>query len=138
MGGDRGPAEIVAGALEAREDGIEVVLLGDPGIDTRGLELRETSGVIGMHEKPSEAVRAKPQSSLVASLRAVAEGDADAVVSAGNTGALLAAGLLELRRIPGVLRPAIAVPIPTERGPSVLLDAGANADARPEHLLQFG
>src|SRR6266536_746144 len=98
MGGDRGPAEIVAGALEAREDGIEVVLLGDPGIDTRGLELWETSGVIGMHEKPSEAVRAKPQSSLVASLRAVAEGDADAVVSAGNTGALLAAGLLELPR----------------------------------------
>jgi glycerol-3-phosphate acyltransferase PlsX len=90
-----------------------------------------------MHEKPAEAVRAKPESSLVASVRAVAEGRADAVVSAGNTGAVLAAGLLELRRIPGVLRPAIAVPIPTERGPSVLLDAGANADARPEHLLQF-
>jgi len=70
-------------------------------------------------------------------VRAVAEGTADAVVSAGSTGAMLAAGLLELRRIPGVLRPAIAVPIPAERGPSVLLDAGANADARAEHLLQF-
>ena len=65
------------------------------------------------------------------------EGEADAVVSAGNTGAMLAAGLLELRRLPGVLRPAIAVPIPARNGPSVLIDAGANADAAPEHLLQF-
>src|SRR6476661_593319 len=137
MGGDRGPAEIVAGALEARAAGIEPVLFGARGIDALGLELRETSGVIGMHEKPADAVRAKPESSLVAAVRAVAEGAADAVVSAGSTGAMLAAGLLELRRIPGVLRPAIAVPIPAKRGPSVLLDAGANADARAEHLLQF-
>src|SRR5712692_7635944 len=137
MGGDKGPAEIVAGALEARVEGIEPVLFGEPGLDTRGLELHEASGVIEMHEKPAEAVRAKRDSSLVASVRAVARGHADAVVSAGNTGAMLAAGLLELRRIPGVMRPAIAVPIPARRGPSVLLDAGANADARPEHLLQF-
>src|SRR6266511_1214514 len=137
MGGDRGPAEIVAGALEARSDGIEIVIFGDPSIDTKGLELHPSSGVIEMHEKPSEAVRAKRDSSLVASVRAVADGTAAAVVSAGNTGAMLAAGLLELRRIPGVMRPAIAVPIPAPRGPSVLLDAGANADARPEHLLQF-
>src|SRR2546422_9934685 len=137
MGGDRGPEDIVAGALEARADGIEPVLFGEPGLDPKGLELHETAGVIGMHEKPSEAVRAKPGSSLVAAVRAVAEGKADAVVSAGNAGAMLAAGLLELRRIPGVLRPAIAVPIPAQRGPSVLLDSGANADARPEHLLQF-
>ena len=137
MGGDRGPAEIVAGALDAHGDRIEIVLFGDPSLDTRGLELHPTSGVIEMHEKPSEAVRAKRDSSLVAAVRAVAQGDADAVVSAGNTGAMLAAGLIELRRIPGLLRPAIAVPIPAQRGPSVLLDAGANADARPEHLLQF-
>jgi glycerol-3-phosphate acyltransferase PlsX len=137
MGGDRGPAEIVAGALEARSDGIEIVLFGDPSIEAQGLELQPASDVIGMHEKPADAVRAKPDSSLVASVRAVAEGAADAVVSAGNTGAMLAAGLLELRRIPGVMRPAIAVPIPAQRGPSVFLDAGANADARPEHLLQF-
>jgi glycerol-3-phosphate acyltransferase PlsX len=83
-------------------------------------------------------VRAKPDSSLVAAVRAVATNEADAVVSAGNTGAMLAAGLLHLRRLPGVMRPAIAVPIPARRGPSVLLDAGANADARPDHLLQFG
>jgi phosphate acyltransferase len=137
MGGDRGPAEIVAGALEARADGIEPVLFGSAGLETHGLELRETTEVIGMHEKPADAVRAKPGSSLVASVRAVAAGEADAVVSAGNTGAMLAAGLLELRRLPGVMRPAIAVPIPSKRGPSVLIDAGANADGRPEHLLQF-
>jgi len=137
MGGDRGAAEIVAGALEARGRGIEPVLFGGAGLETHGLEHRETSEEIGMHEKPAEAVRAKPGSSLVASVRSVAEGEADAVVSAGNTGAMLAAGLLELRRLPGVMRPAIAVPIPSRRGPCVLIDAGANADARPEHLLQF-
>jgi phosphate acyltransferase len=137
MGGDRGPDEIVAGALAARGNGVEPILFGDASLDAHGLELHPTTEVVGMHDKPSEVVRAKPDSSLVAAVRAVADGRADAVISAGNTGATLAAGLLELRRIPGVIRPAIAVPIPTERGPSVLLDAGANADARPEQLLQF-
>ena len=137
MGGDRGPEEVVAGAVAARSDTLTPVLYGSAGIETHGLELVETAGVIEMGDKPAEAVRAKPDSSLVAAVRAVAEGRADAVVSAGNTGAVLAAGLLELRRIPGVIRPAIAIPVPSERGPSVLLDAGANADARPEHLLQF-
>ena len=137
MGSDRDPGEIVAGALEARADGIEPVLFGDPSVDPHGLEFHETTSVIEMDESPAEAVRAKPESSLVQAVRAVAEGSADAVVSAANTGAMLAAGLFELRRIPGVLRPAIAVPIPGRRGPSVLLDCGANADARPEHLVQF-
>src|SRR5581483_6402063 len=136
MGGDRGPAEVVAGALEAASDGLTPIMYGSRGTKTGGLELRETQGVIEMHEKPAEAVRSKPESSLVSAVRAVSEGDAEAVVSAGNTGAMLAAGLLELRRIPGVLRPAIAVPIPAQSGPSVLV-AGANADARPEHLVQF-
>ena len=90
-----------------------------------------------MAEKPAEAVRSKPDASLVAAVRAVAEHDADAAVSAGNTGAMLAAGLLYMRRLPGVMRPAIAVPIPARLGPSLLLDAGANADAKPEHLVQF-
>jgi len=137
MGSDRGPAEIVAGALEASSDTIVPVIFGAAGLETHGLELSEAPDVIEMDEKPAEAVRSKPQSSLVAAVRAVAEGTADAVVSAGNTGAMLAAGLLELRRIPGVMRPAIGVPIPSRRGPSLLIDAGANADARPEHLLQF-
>ncbi len=91
-----------------------------------------------MHEKPADAVRNKPDSSLVRSVRAVADGDADAVVSAGNTGAMLAASLLQLRRLSGVHRPGIAVVIPSRTGQTVLIDAGANADARPEHLLQFG
>ena len=138
LGGDNAPGEVVLGALAAAADGIDVTLFGPAGLDAHGLPLVETSEVIEMAEKPAEAVRAKPGSSLVACVRAVADGDADAAVSAGNTGAMLAAGLLHLRRLPGVLRPAIAVPIPARQGPSVLLDAGANADARPEHLLQFG
>jgi phosphate acyltransferase len=137
LGGDRAPDEVVAGAHDAAASGIDVVLYGPAGLDTGGLTLVEAPDRIEMADKPAEAVRAKPDSSLVAAVRGVADGDADAVVSAGNTGAMLAAGLLHLRRLPGVMRPAIAVPIPARDGPSVLLDAGANADARAEHLLQF-
>jgi glycerol-3-phosphate acyltransferase PlsX len=137
MGGDRAPDEIVAGAVEAAASGIDVTLHGPEGLDTGGLKLVAAPDRIGMAEKPAEAVRAKPDSSLVSAVRAVGDGNADAVVSAGNTGAMLAAGLLHVRRLPGVLRPAIAVPIPTRSGPSLLIDGGANADARPEHLLQF-
>ena len=137
LGGDRAPEEVVAGALEAAGEGIEPILYGPAGLDTGGLPLVETTQTIAMDEKPAEAVKAKPDSSLVVACRAVGEGDAEAVVSAGNTGAMLAAAFLELRRLPGVARPAIAVVIPSRSGPSVLLDSGANADARPEHLLQF-
>ncbi|MGZ8693749.1 MAG: phosphate acyltransferase PlsX [Gaiellaceae bacterium] len=137
MGGDRGPEEVVAGAVDAASDTVRPVIVGPGGLDTRGLELIDAPDVIAMDEKPTEAVRAKPNSSLVVACRAVGKGKADAVVSAGNTGAMLAACLLELRRIPGVRRPAIAVTIPARRGPSVLLDSGANADARPEDLVQF-
>jgi glycerol-3-phosphate acyltransferase PlsX len=137
MGGDRGPEEIVAGALDARSADVEPVLVGPQGLETQGLELIEAPDVIAMDEKPTEAVRAKPNSSLVTACRAVGEGRSQAVVSAGNTGAMLAACLLELRRLPGVRRPAIAVTIPSRSGASVLLDSGANADARPEDLLQF-
>ena len=137
MGGDRGPEEIVAGAVDAASDTVQPVIVGPRGLDTQGLELIEAADVIVMDEKPTEAVRAKPNSSLVVACRAVGERKADAVVSAGNTGAMLAACLLEFRRIPGVRRPAIAVTIPARRGPSVLLDSGANADARPEDLVQF-
>jgi len=137
LGGDRAPEEIVAGALAAAAGGIEVTLHGPAGLDTGGLPLVEATQAIGMAEKPSEAVRSKPDSSLVSAVRAVANGSADAVLSAGNTGAVLAAGLLHLRRAPGVLRPAIAVPLPTRGGVSLMIDAGANADCRPEHLAQF-
>jgi phosphate acyltransferase len=137
MGGDRGPEAVIEGALAARADGVEPVLFGAAGLDTQGLELVPTTQVIGMDEKPADAFRNKEDSSLVRAVKAVADGDAEAVVSPGNTGAMLAAGLVLLRRIPGVRRPAIAVPIPARRGPSVLVDAGANAECRPEHLLQF-
>ena len=137
-GADRGPAEVAAGAASAATPQLEPVLYGPHGVDAHGLPLVETEDAIELDEPPVDAVRAKPGSSLVRAVRAVADGEAQAVVSAGSTGAMLAASLLHLRRLPGVLRPAIAVVIPARRGPTVLIDAGANADARPEHLLQFG
>jgi glycerol-3-phosphate acyltransferase PlsX len=137
LGGDRAPDEIVAGAEAAAGRDLEPILFGSSDIVASTLPVIETSGAIGMDEHAVEAVRAKPESSLVRAVRSVADGDADAVVSAGNTGALLAASLLHLRRLPGVHRPGIGIVIPTRQGPSVLIDAGANADARPEHLLQF-
>src|SRR6476469_7670449 len=92
LGGDSGSVEVIAGALEASRAGIDVVPFGPPALDSQGLELVPATEEIGMHEKPADAVRAKPDSSLVAACRAVGAGDADAVVSAGNTGAMLAAG----------------------------------------------
>ena len=140
MGGDRAPEEIVAGALETAGPEIRPILYGPRALLeplAGDLEIVHTEQVVAMDEKPSDAVREKRESSLFRSCRAVGEGSADVVVSAGNTGATLAAGLLEVRRLPDVHRPAIAIPLPSIGGPSVLIDAGANADARPEHLLQF-
>jgi glycerol-3-phosphate acyltransferase PlsX len=137
LGGDRAPVEIVAGAVEAASEQIRPILFGPAGLDTGGLELVEAPQRIEMHEKPGDAVRTKKDSSLVRACRAVGDGEADAAVSAGNTGAMLAASLVGVRRLPGVLRPAIAALIPARRGPTVLLDSGANADGRPEHLVQF-
>jgi glycerol-3-phosphate acyltransferase PlsX len=137
LGGDHAPEEIVAGAAEAASPSLRPVLYGPAGLEAHGLELVATDGEIAMDEKPAEAVRAKPGSSLVRAVRAVADGEADAVVSAGNTGAMLAASLLHVRRLPGVHRPGIAIVIPARDRPTVLIDAGANADARAEHLLQF-
>ena len=137
LGGDRAPEEIVAGAVDASSLEIEPILYGPASLGTSGLPHVPTEGAIEMSDHAVDSVRAKPGSSLVRAVRAVADGDADAVVSAGNTGAMLAASLLHVRRLSGVHRPGIAIVIPTQRGPSVLIDAGANADARPEHLLQF-
>ena len=127
--------------LVAASDSVEPVLFGrhdelEPIAE--GLEIVHADDIVAMDEKPSDAAREKRASSMFAACRAVGEGDAQAVVSAGNTGAMLAAGLLEIRRLPDVHRPAIAVPLPSIGGTSVLIDAGANADARPEHLVQFG
>ena len=125
------------GRARGASDGIVPVVFGSADLDTRGLAHVPTTQVVGMDEKPADAFRTKDDSSLVRAVKAVADGEADAVVSAGSTGAMLAAGLVLLRRVPGVRRPAIAVPIPARKGPSVLIDAGANADCRAEHLLQF-
>jgi glycerol-3-phosphate acyltransferase PlsX len=140
MGGDRAPDEIIAGARAAKVDDVEPILFGPMEVIqplAPDLEIVHTPQVVGMHEKPADAAREKRDSSLFAACRAVGHGQADVVVSAGNTGAMLAAGLLEIGRLPEVSRPAIAAPIPSRRGPTILIDAGANADARPEHLLQF-
>ena len=137
LGGDRAPDEIVAGAVAAASPEIQPTLFGPASVDPHGLALVEASEAIAMDEHAVESVRSKTNSSLVRAVRAVGDGDADVVVSAGNTGAMLAASLLHIRRMPGVHRPGIAVVIPTKRGQSVLIDAGANADARPEHLVQF-
>jgi phosphate acyltransferase len=137
MGSDRGARAVIEGAQQAAADGVQPVIFGSAELDTGGLPHVPTTQVVGMDEKPADAFRTKEDSSLVRAVKAVAEGDADAVVSPGNTGAMLAAGLVLLRRVPGVRRPAIAVPIPSRQGPSILIDAGANADCRAEHLLQF-
>jgi glycerol-3-phosphate acyltransferase PlsX len=140
MGGDWAPEEVVAGAAEARSDAVEPFLFGPrDALEplAADLELVHAPEVVAMEESPGDVVRTKRGSSLFAVARAVAAGEADAALSAGNTGAFLAAGLLEIGRLPGVHRPAIAIPLPAVAGPSVLIDGGANADARPEHLVQF-
>src|SRR5437762_3070460 len=137
MGSDRGARGGIEGAQQAAADGVQPVIFGSEELDTGGLPLVPTTQVVGMDEKPADAFRTKEDSSLVRAVKAVADGEADAVVSPGNTGAMLAAGLVLLRRVPGVRRPAIAVPIPARKGPSVLIDAGANADRRPEPLPPF-
>ncbi|HEX2345412.1 MAG TPA: phosphate acyltransferase PlsX [Gaiellaceae bacterium] len=138
LGGDRAPEEIVTGAVAAASAEIEPILFGPAGLDSHGLRLEVATETIEMDDHPVDSVRSRSDSTLVRAVRAVADDRADAVVSAGNTGAMLAASLLHIRRLPGVHRPGIAAVIPTRRGPSVLIDAGANADARPEHLVQFG
>src|SRR5205823_14553132 len=137
VGSDRGARAVIEGAQQAAADGVQPVIFGSEELDTGGLALVPTTQVVGMDEKPADALRTKEDSSLVRAVKAVADGEAEVVVSPGNTGAMLAAGLVLLRRVPGVRRPAIAVPIPARKGPSVLIDAGANADCRAEHLLQF-
>ena len=142
MGGDRAPTEIVAGARQAADAGFPVVLVGDPdrlaGLDTGGLEVVAASEVIEMHDDPARAVRTKKDSSLLRAAEAVRDGRAAAMVSAGNTGATMASALLRMGRLKGLARPAIATPIPVPgTTPTVLLDAGANAECQPGWLVQF-
>jgi phosphate acyltransferase len=140
MGGDRAPGEIVAGATQAAtEHGIPVVLVGRPeSIGETTLEVIPASEVIEMDDDPAQGVRRKKDSSLVRAAEAVRDGKASAMVSAGNTGATMASALLRMGRLPGVARPAIATPIPVPGGsPTILIDAGANAECSAEWLVQF-
>jgi phosphate acyltransferase len=142
MGGDKAPGEIVAGAVQAADElGVPVVLVGRPDEigDTHGLEVIAASEVIAMDADAANSVRTMKDSSLVRAAEAVRDGRASAMVSAGNTGATMASALLRMGRIKGVARPAIATPLPVPGSdrPTVLLDAGANAECSPEWLVQF-
>jgi glycerol-3-phosphate acyltransferase PlsX len=139
MGGDRAPSEILAGAHEAAALGIPILLVGPEGLDGIGdLPLFPASEVIEMDDDPAQSVRRKRDSTLVRAAEAVRDGKASAMISAGNTGATMASALLRMGRIEGVSRPAIATPVPVPGShPTVLLDAGANAEVQPEWLVQF-
>ncbi len=142
MGGDKAPDEIVAGAVQVRDEfGVPVVLVGRPDEigATSGLDVIEASEVIAMGADPGRSVRTMKDSSLVRAAEAVRDGRASAMVSAGNTGATMASALLRMGRIRGVARPAIATPIPCPGAdrPTVLLDAGANSECQAEWLVQF-
>ena len=144
MGGDDAPGPILAGAHRAAASGIPVVLVGPADLEGREapdgsvLDLIEASEVIGMHDDPAQGVRRKKDSTLVRAAEAVRDGKASAMISAGNTGATMAAALLRMGRISGVKRPAVATPIPVPGAkPTVLLDAGANSEVQAEWLVQF-
>jgi glycerol-3-phosphate acyltransferase PlsX len=148
MGGDNAPTEVLAGAVWAARDlGVEVLLVGpteriEPELQALGagslpLRIVEAPEVIGMAEAPAMALRRKRHASILVAVEAVHRGEADALVSAGNTGAAMAASLLTWGRIEGIDRPAIAAVLPTLRGRAVMVDVGANVDSRPKHLLQF-
>jgi glycerol-3-phosphate acyltransferase PlsX len=150
MGSDNHPAADVAGAvMAAREWGDEIIIVGQEDVVRRELASHDTSGlklqvvhasqVIEMDDKPTEAARAKRDSSMHVGMNLVRDGQADAFVTAGNTGGVLTvATLYTLRRIPGVQRPAVTGIFPLPAGEVVVLDVGANADCKPEYLLQFG
>jgi phosphate acyltransferase len=152
MGGDNAPAEIVRGALRAatelhipvllvgRRELLETELVRIEGPETVSrarLEIVDAREVVEMDEHPANAVRAKRDSSVVRACALVAEGRAGSAVSAGNSGAVLAAALFSVKRIPGVARPAIGAQLPSSGAPTFLLDVGANTDCKPEWLVQF-
>ncbi len=149
MGGDRAPGEIVAGALRAREElGVEILLVGDPQqieavlppkTNMAQLEIVPSEGAIAMEEEPLSAIRRKPKASINVSMDLVKQGRADAVISAGHSGAAMAAALLRLGRLKGIDRPAIGAVFPTIVASKqvLILDVGANVDCRPKFLEQF-
>lgn len=148
MGGDFAPNEIVKGALQAAQtyQDTEIILVGQPeriadalsgSEQPKNVSIQPASEIISMEEHPANAVRKKKDSSIVVATQMVKKGEADAVVSAGSTGAQMAAALLGLGRIKGIERPAIVTVMPTLEGGKLILDVGANPDAKPEHLVQY-
>ncbi|MBV8372571.1 MAG: phosphate acyltransferase PlsX [Candidatus Eremiobacteraeota bacterium] len=147
MGGDHAPEEIVAGALlAAQESNAEIILVGEEsrvrallrGSKAERISVRHAPDAVPMAQNASAALRTAEKTSLGVAVGLVKCGEADAVVSAGNSGAFLAIALIKLRTIEGISRPAIATVWPALNGPTVLLDSGANVDCRPEWLVQFG
>jgi glycerol-3-phosphate acyltransferase PlsX len=145
MGGDRAPEETVAGAVAAASAGVDVVLVGDREVLTAQLAAHAADlpvvhapEAIEMGEDPARAIREKPGSSIVTCARLVKTGEAAGFVSAGSTGAAMAAAAIVVGRLPGVLRPTIASIFPTPGTPTVVVDSGANPEVKPEHLVQFG
>jgi phosphate acyltransferase len=139
-GTDLGPAEVAKGAAQAAADGIRVLLFGPAaefGATPDGVEIVDAPLSIAKEPDPARAVRRNPEASIVQATEAVADGRADALVSGGSTGAALAAALFRFKRAPGVHRPALAIVVPVPKAPFLLLDAGANVEVRPEHLVQF-
>ena len=139
-GADLGPGEVAAGAALAAAQGTRVLLFGpasELGALPEGVELEDSPVSIAKAPDPVKAARTTPQASIVKAARAVAEGRADALVCAGGTGAALAAGTFNIKRAPGIYRPALALPLPIPNSPVTLLDVGANSEARREHLVQF-
>jgi phosphate acyltransferase len=145
MGGDRAPTETVAGAVVASGKGVDVVLVGDR--DLLADQLRELGAdlpiahapdVVGMADDPARAIREKPDSSVAVCARMVRDGEVDGFVSAGSTGAAMASAAIIVGRVEGVLRPAIATVLPTRGTSTIMVDSGANAEVKPEHLVQFG
>jgi glycerol-3-phosphate acyltransferase PlsX len=149
MGGDHGPRHIVDGALAAvRHFDLGVILVGrladlkpeverHSDVDASRLKLLDAEDVVGMEESPAAALRRKPRASIKVAAEAVARGEASGLFSAGHTGATVMATHAAFGMLPGVDRPALAATIPTERQPAILLDVGASAECRPQHLLQF-
>ena len=139
-GADLGPAEVAAGAAIAAAQGVTPVLFGpaaEIGAVPDGVEVVDAPVSIAKAAEPVTAVRQTPGASIVQAARAVAAGDCQAFVAGGTTGAALAAGLFNIKRSPGIYRPALAVPLPVPGNPVTLVDVGANAECRPEHLVQF-
>ena len=149
MGGDNAPAEIVKGAVEALKAStdLKVILVGQEEAvqqelskyqyDASRMEVVNATEIIEMAEPPVQAIRSKKDSSIVVAMKLVKNGEADAFVGAGSTGAVLVGGQLIVGRLKGVERPPLAPLLPTEKGASLLIDCGANVDARPSHLVQF-